>query len=180
LDGTPASASRARESSVSWSRRSAAAQETPSLSARLGMRVRLSLGRRPQHRLDLRAPGLGDDRRGRRAARDERVEVLVPRGPDADALGAPEGGDARASRRARRKCSKELVVPRIRRRPPRFDVVDAEVVEAARELELVGDCERDAYALAAVAQGGVVDLHVGRDPFLLSQDAYVILSQLSA
>ena len=57
----------------------------------------------------------------------------------------------------------EPCVSGVRARPPALDVVDPKLVEPPGDRDLVADRKRDAHALAAVAQGGVVDLDVGRD-----------------
>src|SRR6185437_10803577 len=47
-------------------------------------------------------------------------------------------------------------------RPSALDIVDAEIVEALGNLELVLDRERDVLRLTPVAQRGVVDLYFFR------------------
>ena len=54
--------------------------------------------------------------------------------------------------------AEELVVLGVGSRPSPFDVLHAEMVELLGDPELVVDGERQAFLLAAVAQGGVVDV----------------------
>ena len=56
----------------------------------------------------------------------------------------------------------ELHVLRVRAGPAPLDVVHAEAVQLLGYAQLVGDRERDALQLRAIAQRRVVDLHRGR------------------
>src|SRR4029077_3714775 len=56
--------------------------------------------------------------------------------------------------------TEEIGVLGIRSGPPALDVLDAELVEAPGDLDLVVDRERQAFALCAVAQGRVVQYRV--------------------
>jgi hypothetical protein len=55
----------------------------------------------------------------------------------------------------------ELELLGVRRREAGLDEVDAELVELARDAHLLGGGQRQAGALHAVAQCGVVELDVG-------------------
>ena len=55
----------------------------------------------------------------------------------------------------------ELELLGVRRREAGLDEVDAELVELARDAHLLGRRQRQAGALHAVAQRGVVELDVG-------------------
>ena len=63
----------------------------------------------------------------------------------------------------RLRAPEELDVLGVGARVAALDVVDAEAVQQARNLELVLDREREPFALGAVAQGGVeqLDVHGG-------------------
>src|SRR5439155_7415749 len=60
----------------------------------------------------------------------------------------------------------ELLVPRVRAGIAALDVVDAELIELARDLELVVQREREPLALHAVAKGGVVEFDAGGHRYL--------------
>src|SRR5882724_13141555 len=57
-------------------------------------------------------------------------------------------------------ATEELRVLGVRARPAAFEVMDAQVVQAPRDLHLVVDRERQALALRAVSQSRVVQEHV--------------------
>ena len=113
--------------------------------------------RRPQHLAHVGVPRLRDDRDGRRAGVDERTEIRVLVGGDGGAAGAAECRHARVPERLLPERREELRVLRVRPRPAALDPVDPERVEAACDIELVLQRQRDPGALAAVAEGRVVD-----------------------
>src|SRR5262249_34919916 len=79
----------------------------------------------------------------------------------ADALAArhAEGHDLRVLEREFAGFLEVLEVLRVGQRVTALDVVHAQFVEPAREEQFVLQGEVDAFALAAVAEGGVVDLN---------------------
>ena len=81
-------------------------------------------------------------------------DVLAPR--------RSERCEPRVRERPVLRLGEELDVPRVRAGPAALDVVHAEGVEPVGDPQLVGDRERDAVPLRAVAQRGVVDLDVRR------------------
>ena len=85
---------------------------------------------------------------------DERFQVGRDRAGEAPHLGAQAGPGDELHR-----------IPVVLRhaREAGLDAVDAEVVEQARDLELLLGVEHDADRLLAVAQGGVVQPHAAAD-----------------
>ena len=76
---------------------------------------------------------------------------------DARVAGAAERAHACPLQAFLAHRDEELRVLRVRARPAALDVVDAELVQLPRDRELVVERQRDAGALAAVAERGVVD-----------------------
>ena len=107
----------------------------------------------------MEVPGLGEERDRRRAGLDQQPEVGVVLGADPRRRVLPKAV-TRACGAAARARGEELLVLRVRARPAALDVVDAELVQPPSDLQLVLQRQRDPGALAAVAQGAVVD----RDP----------------
>src|SRR6185295_1570918 len=70
----------------------------------------------------------------------------------------PEGGELRLAEAEPARGLEELLVARVRPRVPALDDVDAEVVQALDDAQLVVEGEGDVLGLGAVAQRGVVEL----------------------
>src|SRR5207342_339508 len=83
----------------------------------------------------------------------------VVRRPDAGPPGGAERGEARVPQvELLAGTREELGVLGVRARPATLDVADTELVELARDGQLVGDGEVEPLLLSAVAQRGVVDV----------------------
>ena len=100
-------------------------------------------------------PKMVDDRR---AGLDEGLQIRILLGADAGAAGRPEGADLRRLEHGALDALEEAQVLRVRAGPAALDVVDAHGVEPMGDPDLVLHREGDALALAAVAEGGVVEL----------------------
>ena len=130
--------------------------------SRLQMRHRLAdqaqvlLERRLQRALHLSVPRLPHDSDQRRPARDEVGQPGILGSGDALLAGGTEGRDLGVLQIHGRHLAEERHVLGVRRREAALDVVDAELVKAPHDGELVGQRERDALALLPIAQGGVV------------------------
>ena len=113
---------------------------------------------RAEHLGDVHVPGLADDGDDGRTGIDKgleadvalRVGILAACHAERGQLGVLPGNLA--------DFLKVLEVLGIGKRIAPFDVIDAEVVEAARDEQLVLQREIDALALAAVAESRVVNL----------------------
>src|SRR5262249_37065423 len=75
-----------------------------------------------------------------------------------------EGRDAGLAQAQLARGTEELLVARIRAGPAALDVVDAELVQALRDAELVVEREADVLRLRAVAQRRVVELDLPHHP----------------
>ena len=108
-------------------------------------------------------PALPDDADRAGPRLDEMAQGVVGVDLALGASGHPEG-DERAGREVQlvARPAEQLVVLRVRARPARLDVVDAEPVELLGDAELVVDRQRDPFELRAVAQRRVVDLDLPR------------------
>ncbi len=115
-------------------------------------------GRRLQHFFHMQQPRLADDGDDRRLGVDEQAHLIVGLGGDALAARRTEGREPRVLERPAFRFFEELDVLRIAARPAALDVVDAELIKPLGDAQLVEDGERDAEALAAVAQGRIVDV----------------------
>ena len=124
---------------------------------RVGDHRQVLVERRPQHGVDVEVPGLGDERDRRRLGVEQQPEPGVVLGAHARVPRAAERAHARPLQALLAHGDEELRVLRVRARPAALDVVDAELVQLPRDRELVVERQRDAGALAAVAQRGVVD-----------------------
>src|SRR5207302_8193198 len=91
---------------------------------------------------------------------EQGLEIHIVLAPRAGPARHPERGDLRLSQRGLTHPAEELGVLRVRSRPPAFDVLDAQLVEPPRDLELIVNRERQALALRAVAQCRVVQYRV--------------------
>ena len=101
---------------------------------------------------DVIVPGLGYKADDIRLGGKERGEARIVRRRAAGPARHAEGRDFRTRRTLFRK---EGRVDRIGARIAGFDIVDAELIEHARDRELVGEREVDAIGLRAIAQRGV-------------------------
>ena len=118
-------------------------------------------GRRLQHLEDVQQPGLAEDRDDRRVGVEQQAHLVVVRRRAMSLRRVEPNAASRARRNVRcLRLLEELDVLGVRARPAALDVVDAEGVEPLGDAQLVGDREGDAFALGAVAQGGVVDFDI--------------------
>ena len=124
---------------------------------RVGDHRQVLLERRPQHCVDVEVPGLRHERDRRRLGLEQHPQPGVVLGPHARVPRAAERAHACLLQAFLAHGDEELRVLRVRARPAALDVVDAEFVQLPRDRELVVERQRDAGALAAVAQRGVVD-----------------------
>ena len=110
-----------------------------------------------QHGAHMQVVGLADDGDDFGAGVGEDVERGVPGGIDAGAPGRAEGNELRVELDVTHTLE-ELDVLGVGGGEAAFDVVDAQLVEAAGDAQLVLDGERDAFHLSAIAQRCVVKL----------------------
>jgi hypothetical protein len=99
---------------------------------RVGDHRQVLLQCRPQHGLDVEIPGLGDEGDRRRLCCDQLLQVAV-----VSSARAGEGGQPRVLERLLPQGGEELLVLGVRARPAALDVVDAELVQAAGDVQLV-------------------------------------------
>ncbi len=105
-----------------------------------------------------RLPDKGDD--GRLGVQDgEQRNIRI--GVAAGAAGRAEGDEARVPQLERAGALKELGVLRVRARIAALDVVHTEFVQLPHDGQLVFEGERQPFHPEAVAQGGVIQEHVG-------------------
>src|SRR5213078_968637 len=103
-------------------------------------------------------PGLADDGDHRRLGGETEAEVAVVGGLHARPAGRAEGRHLRVLESEALDGAEELLVAWVRARPAALDVVEAEVVEALGDAELVLEREGDVLGLRPVAQRRVVEL----------------------
>src|SRR5690606_25457837 len=94
--------------------------------------------------------------------RQDRLHVLVIFDGDAGPPRHAEGGEPGGLQVEALGHLEELGVLRIGTGPPALDVVEAELVEALANLDLVLNGERNSLALGPVPQRRVVKLHISR------------------
>src|SRR5947208_5867004 len=111
-------------------------------------------------------PGLADDGDHRRLGEETEAQVAVVGGLHARPAGRAEGRHLRMLESEAFDGAEELLVARVRAWPTALDVVEAEVVEALGDAELVLEREGDVLGLRPVAQRRVVELDAphGRFP----------------
>ena len=114
--------------------------------------------RRPEHVGDVKRGALSEDRAHAGAGVGQRTKTRVVPGRHVHATGRPERDELGVLPLDVSRAREHLGVLRVRSGPPHFDVRDAESVEARRDGELVGDAEREPFALRPVAESRVVDL----------------------
>ena len=105
---------------------------------------------------DMEQPALAEDGGHRRLGGDQRAQVRILVRPVGAMAGRSERGQPGVSEGHAARGREELLVLRVGARPAALDVREAGLVEATRDLELVGQRQDEALALRAVAQGGVV------------------------
>ncbi len=125
---------------------------------RIGDHAQVLFQRGAEHFADVQVPGLADDGDDRRLGVEQRLEAGVVGRLDALAARHAEGGDAGVPQRQLADFLEILEVLGVGQRIAALDEVHAQLVEPARDVQLVLQGEVDALALAAVAQGGVVDV----------------------
>ncbi len=111
-----------------------------------------------EHVADVQVPGLADNGDDGRLCVEQCLEAGVLLGPDALSPRHAEGRDPGVPERQLADFLEILEVLGVRQRVAALHEIDAQLVEPARDLELVLEREVDALALAAVAEGGIVDL----------------------
>jgi hypothetical protein len=102
---------------------------------------------------------LADERDDRRPRIEQRAQIRVGFGVAAGAPRRAEGGEPRVLQIERLRADEELGVLRVAPRPAAFDVLDAQLIEPARDLQLVLNGERQPLHLGAIAERRVVQLY---------------------
>ena len=110
----------------------------------------------PQDRANVEVPGLAHQGHGLGAGVEHAAEAGVVLGRCADPPGHPERHRPGMGERLAREFPKDRLVLRIAGGVPRLDVIDAQVVEAAGDVDLVLEAEVHALALRAVPQRRIV------------------------
>ena len=112
-----------------------------------------------QRALHVAQIALGDQAHHRRLGVAQRGHLGVVSGDGPGPSGRTESGQRRrAQHQFGLGAGEELGVLRIGAGPAAFDEADPEIVEVARDRQLVGNGKREPLLLRAVAQGGVVDV----------------------
>src|SRR5262249_19365870 len=99
-----------------------------------------------------------------RVGPEQALQVRVVLGAGAGLARASERRELRAAQRERARAPEELRVLGVRGRPSALDVVDAEVVEQPRDLQLVLDREAEPLALCPVPKRRVEELDLHPSP----------------
>ncbi len=107
-----------------------------------------------ERRLDLAGGGLADQGHDLGAGAQQGGEPGIVGSAPARPSGHAEG--AELGPRQLRRPGEEAIVGLVGARPAAFDVVDAQLVEQARDRVLVGSREVDALGLGAIPESGVV------------------------
>ena len=121
-----------------------------------------------QHIGDMQRPGLANHSADRRTGVEQRLDVGVIFGAAIHPAGGTEGCHQGMFPPYVARPFEELGVLGVRARPTAFDKGYTQFVEFACNADLVGAGKRDAFALGAVTQSGVVDLDHGFSHFRLS------------
>ena len=108
----------------------------------------------------MQQPGLAEDGDDGRFGLQELADLVVVLHRQILAPGGAEGGEAGAVK-VGLACAEEFNVLGIGAGPAALDKVNAKGVEPFGNAQLVLDGEADAFALAAIAQGRIVNLDVG-------------------
>jgi hypothetical protein len=106
-------------------------------------------------------PRLAENRDHRGFGVEQQAHLIVGLDLDVFAARRSERRQPRTAERTALGLLEELDVARIRARPATLDVMDPECVQSLGNAQFVGHGKRDAFALRAVAEGGVVDLDLG-------------------
>ena len=118
--------------------------------------------RDPRDLLEVKRPGLADERHARGVAADEVAERGVLLSGDPAPACHSEGADHRVVELDVGEQAEELGLLGVRAREAGLDVADAEAVERLDDADLLGGRERHALALHAVAEGRVVEVYVSQ------------------
>ncbi len=106
--------------------------------------------------IEVKGPGLADQRDDRREAADQGGEPRVLGGLAVAAPGHPERSDRRMLERDVCEQLEQLEVLRVRVREPGLDQVDSEAIERLDDADLLRRRQRHSLTLHAVAQSRVV------------------------
>ena len=124
----------------------------------LGDHGKVLLERHVQHVRHVKVPRLAHDGDHRRLGAEKRLHPDVLCCADAAPASHAEGADGGASEVERTYLTEEGNVLLVRERETPLDVVESHVVEPLGDGQLVVEREADAFALRAIAEGGVVQL----------------------
>jgi hypothetical protein len=127
----------------------------------VGDHLQVVVGRRAEDLDRLEPRRLTEDGADRCRRVDQRHQAGVVGARPIDPAGGAERAQRGPAQRLAAQPGEQLGVLGVRAGPPGLDERHAERVERAGDAQLVGDRVRDAGALAAVAQGRVVDLDGG-------------------
>ena len=128
---------------------------------RIADHVQIFFERGAEHLAHLHVPGFADKRDDRGLPFDQRLQAGVIGRFAVLAASHAEGGDFGVLERQLADFLEVLKVLGIGERIAAFDVIDAEVVQPARDQQLILEGEVNAFALAAVAKRCVVDGDAG-------------------
>ncbi len=113
-----------------------------------------------EHPLHVEYGGLADQGHDRRLRLEQRPQVGVVLRASARAPGHPERGHLGPAQPCLGDAAEELGILGVRSRPAAFEIVNAQVVQAPGDLQLVLDGERKPFALGPVAERRVVQHQV--------------------
>ncbi|OPZ93234.1 MAG: hypothetical protein BWY73_00421 [candidate division TA06 bacterium ADurb.Bin417] len=119
-----------------------------------------------EHVPDMQVPGLAEEGDDFGLGRKQLVEVFILGRRHAVPAGAAEGGHPGPGEVEFPDLPEEFLVLGVAAGPAALDEIEAELVQLAGELELVLEGEGDLLPLAAVPQGGVVNLDFLQGPGL--------------
>ena len=119
------------------------------------------VGFRAQDFLHMQQPGLPDDRHHRRLRFQDQPHQIVLLHRDTLAAGHAERRDFGMPPFAFAGLFEEFHVLRITPRPAAFNVMNPERIELLGDAQFVHRGEIDAFALRTIAQGRVIDFHLG-------------------
>ena len=105
--------------------------------------------------------GLAIDGHDGRLRLDQQSHLVVVFNGNVFLAGGSESGEPGVLELASFGFGKELDVLGIAARPAAFNVMNSECVQLVGNAQLVGDGKVDAFALAAIAQGRIVDFDFG-------------------
>jgi len=119
------------------------------------------VGRGPEHFFDVEQPGFPVNRHHRRFGLQQQPHLFVGLHGHAFATGRTERRQTGAPELPAPGLGKKLDILGVGPRPAAFNVVHPESVQSLGNAELVHDGKVHAFALAAIAQGRIVDLDFG-------------------